>query len=381
MDTTALIDILQRYGHERELAAGEVLIRQGTVSDGIYYLKEGRLGVHWVEQDLSFLLSVIEPGQTVGEVGATTGWVRTATVKAEVPCRVIYVPEADFRRALNEIPSLAAEIACQIGERLTNADAARVTLGRSYRQADARVQALCTEKARLEELLRLREELADMIIHDLRNPLGVLTGGLEFLRDLGPGEGPPDDRAAAIQVMERAARRMRGLVDTLLDIARLEAGELQLRLAPLDLGALVEEALLEQAPLAEAFGIAHENALPGDLPPVLGDRDVVQRVLINLLDNAIKYTPSGGTVRVEAHSDAETVTLEVIDTGPGIPLDERERIFEKFTQVRRQAEERRGSGLGLAFCQMAVQAHGGRIWVEDGPDGTGSRFAFALPRA
>jgi signal transduction histidine kinase len=181
--------------------------------------------------------------------------------------------------------------------------------------------------------------------------------------------------------MRRATRRVERLVDTLLDIARLEVGGLELDLRAIDLASLVAGLIAEERHLAQATGVALEADLPPDLPPVSADRDVLLRVLVNLLDNALKFTREG-RVWVEAHSaEAGFVRIDVIDTGPGIPKEERERIFEKFTQVRGQVQARRGSGLGLAFCRMAVEAHGGRIWIEDGPGGKGSRFAFTIPRA
>jgi signal transduction histidine kinase len=376
-----LDEILQKYGREKKLSPGDVLIRQGAVSDGVYYLKSGRLGAYKEERGRFYPLSVVSPGRLVGELGSTTGWARTATVKAEEESVVIHVPEADFHRALIESPDLAATVVWQVGRHLTGADAVRISLGRSYRRAEGRVEALTSEKAQLEELLRLREELADMIVHDLRNPLNVIANGLQLLAEVSIPETEREYASVVVDTMERAMQRMGRLVDTLLDIARLEEGSLELRPQPLDVGALIEGAVAEEYRLAEAKGVTLEARPPSGLPDVLADGDILQRVLINLLDNALKFTPAGGRVWVEAHPEAKVVRVDVVDTGPGIPEGERERIFEKFTQVQRQAEARRGSGLGLTFCRMAVEAHGGRIWVEDGPGGEGSRFAFTVPRA
>jgi signal transduction histidine kinase len=291
------------------------------------------------------------------------------------------VPDADFHRALRESPDLAAAVVWQIGKHLTDADAVRISIGQSYRRAAGRAEALTTEKAQLEELLRLREELADMIVHDLRNPLNVISNGLQLLEDAAVEADDREYVDIVMDTMRRASRRVERLVDTLLDIASLEEGSLELDCRALDLASLVAELIVEERHLAEAKSVTLETDLPPDLPRVWADRDVLLRVLINLLDNALKFTASDGRVWVEAHADGEAVRVDVVDTGPGIPEGERERIFEKFTQVRRQAGTRRGSGLGLTFCRMAVEAHGGRIWVEDGPGGTGSRFAFTVPRA
>lgn len=375
-----LPDILRQYGTEEELPAGTVLVRQGSPSDGVYYLITGRLGVYREESGGTvYQLSDITPGELAGEVGVTTGWRRTATVRVEEDARVIHVPEADFRRALQEAPSLIDIVARQMGERLTDADEARVALGRSYQQATERVQTLSSEKEQLEELLRLREELAGMIVHDLRNPLSVLVSGLAML---GQAVDAESERLGPIMdLMDRSADRMQRLVDTLLDIAQLEQGELALDLQPVDVRTLVEDLMLEERGLAQAQGLTLKSHLPPDLPLALADRDIVQRTLINLLDNAIKFTPRGGKVQVVVEDAGDAISVMVIDDGPGIPVEERQRIFEKFTQVKGRTATRRGTGLGLAFCHMAVDAHGGEISVEDGPEGCGSCFVFTLPQA
>jgi signal transduction histidine kinase len=377
----AFTALLERHGTEHELAPGEVLFHQGAESDGIYYLKQGCLGVYREEQDEAYLLSTIQPGGIVGELGSATGWARTATVKAEEPSSVVHLPEAHFRRVVQEAPALAGEIACRIGEWLTGADTARVLLGRSYRQATQRVEELSTEKERLEELLRLREELVGFILHDLRNPLGVLSSAIELLRGMMEEEEVSEDVTAVVSVMGRSLRRMQHLVATLMDIARLEEGELQLQCTWLQVGSLVEDVLEEERAVAEIYGVTLIAPSLPDLPPVLADRDVLQRILINLVDNALKYTPYGGRVWIEAQPGDGVVEMSVVDTGPGIPPAERSRVFEKFTQIAGREGKRQGAGLGLAFCRMAVEAHGGQIWVEEGPEGVGSRFRFTLPSA
>jgi signal transduction histidine kinase len=112
---------------------------------------------------------------------------------------------------------------------------------------------------------------------------------------------------------------------------------------------------------------------------VVADREKIERVLVNLLDNALKYTPENGRIWVQTGQKADRMWVSISDTGPGIPAEDRERIFERFTQGTGDKLKRRGFGLGLAYCRLAVEAHGGRIWIQDGPDGIGSRFTFTLP--
>ncbi|MBN1179392.1 MAG: HAMP domain-containing histidine kinase, partial [Anaerolineae bacterium] len=329
-----ILSILEGYGEEQHLPPGMVICHQGSASDGVYYLKSGRLTVYLEEQGELFPLSEVAPQEMVGELGAATGWPRTATIRTEEPSCILHVPAENFKRALIEIPSLAAEIVRQIGERLTAADVARLTLGNSYQQALARAQTLHTEKAQLEEVLRLREELAHTLVHDLRNPLGVISAGLDMLaHPLSQEADTPEQREYLIDLMYRSARRMQYLVDTLLDIARLEEG-LELRTQPLKLCDVLNDVIAEERPLADKAQIALENRIAPHLPPVRADAAIVQRVLINLIDNALKFTPSGGRVWVEARADGGEVELAVVDTGPGIPQADRARIFEKFTQVK-----------------------------------------------
>jgi signal transduction histidine kinase len=298
---------------------------------------------------------------------------------AEKSC-VIHVSDNNFLRAINEVPDLAARIIKIIGNRLTDADTVRIVLGHSYRQAVDRVQTLSTQKAQLEELLRLREELADMIIHDLRSPLGAISTALDLLKKVHVAETETEYVAAVTNTMEQSIQRMQYLVDTLLDIARLEEGEMMLWLQPLDLRALVEELMAEEHLLARKSGVTLESRIPAGLPLITADHDVLQRVMFNLLDNALRFTPRGGKVWVDARPDEALMRIEVIDTGTGIPLEERARVFEKFTQIPGRTGTQRGSGLGLPFCRMAIEAQGGRIWVEDGPEGKGNRMVFTLPR-
>jgi signal transduction histidine kinase len=376
-----LLEALKQYGKERELGPGEVLIRQGSVSDGVYYLKRGRLGVYREDRSQLYCLSEVTPGEMVGELGAATGRSRSATVKAEEASSVVHISAADFRQALDEAPAMMAEVIDLVGERLTDVDIVLVTLDRSYQYATERVRALSSEKEQLEELLRLREELSELIVHDLRNPLAVVYGSMEILQRVSLPESEAEYATAALGAMERSIRRMQRMVDTLLDITHLETGQVTLQTEPIDIKVLVDEVMAEEQALAQHSAVTLESKLPADLPPVQADRDLLLRVLCNLVDNGLKFTRKRGKVWIEVRAEPQSLRFEVVDTGHGIPLKDRTRIFEKFTQVQRQGMARRGSGLGLAFCRMAVEAHGGRIWVEDGPEGKGSRFVFQLPRS
>jgi len=166
-------------------------------------------------------------------------------------------------------------------------------------------------------------------------------------------------------------------VEHLLDLGRIESGRLRLDKQPTDLGRLVANAIRSM----EALSTRHRLASHFPAEPLVAAVDAkrVEQVLRNLLDNAIKYSPEGGTITVQAYADNVQILLAVSDEGIGIPAEEWDRVFERFHRVENEITRRmRGAGLGLAVCQGIVEAHGGRIWVESQP-GAGSTFCFTLP--
>lgn len=231
------------------------------------------------------------------------------------------------------------------------------------------------------ELERMREDVTRMIVHDLRSPLAAILGGLELIENAAREQPRDSLLVQALDIATYSAQRLRDLVDSLLDISRLEAGQTKLNQQPHTLTALVHSAISVVSPLADEAGLRLKVEVPDDLPPVEVDEELIERVLINLLDNAVKFTPLGGRITVSAQpEDGAFVRCSVRDAGPGIPREYLDRIFERFVQIPGQSGRRRGTGLGLAFCRLAVEAHGGRIWVES-EEGRGSHFHFTLPIA
>ncbi len=236
-----------------------------------------------------------------------------------------------------------------------------------------------------QELARAREDLSRMIVHDLRGPLTAITASMKLLNDLVPADS---DFAPIVhrttEAGMRAVRKLLNLVDSLLDIAKMESGQLQLESVPVQFNAIVDNMALEMESLAQELDVNLEIVLSDDLPLLQVDHEQIERVLINLVDNALKFTPAGGLVRIAAFPPEDHlagkryVQIEVSDTGPGIPEEFRERLFNRFTQIGNIQGRRRGTGLGLTFCKLCVESHGGRIWITDNPDG-GAVFAFTLP--
>jgi NtrC-family two-component system sensor histidine kinase KinB len=223
---------------------------------------------------------------------------------------------------------------------------------------------------------QLRTDLTSMLFHDLRSPLGNIISSLEVMKETI--EEDDQDLGPIISVAQRSSRRLSRLIDSLLDINLLESGKAVLHKSPSQMTDLVYEAIEEVEPIAEAKGqklLVEQIADP--LPKLDVDHDMIRRVLINLAENAVKYTPSDGEISIFMSRMDHEIQVGVRDTGPGIdPLDQK-RIFEKFARVERQGRSK-GLGLGLAFCRLAVEAHGGKIWVESESD-QGSAFYFTLP--
>ncbi|HOT91851.1 MAG TPA: GAF domain-containing protein [Anaerolineae bacterium] len=225
-------------------------------------------------------------------------------------------------------------------------------------------------------LKRMREDLTHTTIHDLRNPLTAIYGALEMMnKDIRHMLTPGQEQL--LNIARRSTQRMLDLVNALMDINRLESGQMPLEYTTFNLPDLVAEIIESQKPLAINKTLQLENALPPDLPPVSADKKLLERVFQNLIGNAIKFTPSGGTVRLTARRGKEnpaTIYVSIHDSGPGIPPEILGRLFEKFT-TGKQAEH--GTGLGLAFCKMVLNAHKEDIWVESTGE-QGTTFTFTL---
>ncbi len=240
-----------------------------------------------------------------------------------------------------------------------------------------RVAGIAEDITARKSVERMRDDLTHTLVHDLRNPLTSITAALDLIeRSFEPSA--PDAPRAMLQVARRGGRKLLTMVDAILDVSRLEEGAMPLSLEPVPLAPLAEEVQELQRPLAHAQGVTLRNEVPVDLADALADRALLARVLQNLVGNAIKFTPSGGTIRVRAvrcPEQAGMLAVTVEDDGPGIPEEVRARLFEKFVTGRQSG---RGSGLGLLFCRLAVEAQGGRIRAES-PVGGGATLRFTLP--
>jgi signal transduction histidine kinase len=219
--------------------------------------------------------------------------------------------------------------------------------------------------------VRARDELIAVVSHDLKNSLSAIQMQADLMLQKARGE---DQSRAGAEGIRRSATRTMALIDDLMDLAKIEAQRFVVGLQFVDSRAMVEEALLAASPLAQTKRIALSVELI-DAPKVEADPGQIQRVLANLLGNAIKFCPEGGTVTVRAERSGVDLMITVADTGPGIPADHLPWVFERYWQARPASHV--GAGLGLYIAKGIVTAHGGRIWAES--SASGARLTFTLP--
>jgi signal transduction histidine kinase len=223
----------------------------------------------------------------------------------------------------------------------------------------------------------MRSDFISHVSHELRTPLAAIVGSVKLILD---GRAGPlsETQERLLNVVERESDRLIRLVNDILDLAKLEAGRTNLDSQEVDLTSVIAEAVEAIAPLAEAKSIRLESATEHLHGMIECDPSLVRQVLQNLIGNAIKFTPEGGRVRIEAETNDVAVEVRVIDTGIGIPRDKWEAVFNKFEQVGQHKGPIKGTGLGLAICRQIIERHGGRIAVES-EEGEGSTFYFTLP--
>ncbi len=259
----------------------------------------------------------------------------------------------------------------------------RARVGASLREKRARdreqrrTAELAESYRRLRELERLRDDLTYMIVHDLRTPLTSLLSGLQTVPLIGDLNSTQSEM---LDIATDGGETLLGMINDLLDVEKMEQESVPLSRVPLYAETLIAQACSQVTLLASAENLTLTPDTAPALPEFQGDEDKLRRTLVNLIGNAIKFTPRGGTVTAGAsRGSASDLLFFVRDTGEGIPAESLERIFEKFGQVEnRQAGRKMSTGLGLTFCKLAVEAHGGKIWAESTP-GVGSVFFFTLP--
>lgn len=371
-----LAKMMTEHGYPR----GAIIFMEDDVGDAMYVIRSGRVVV--VKGDLKSptILGYRGVGEIIGEMALLEDKPRFASVIAVEKLSLLRISREDFQKLRDDNPTFEMTLARALSARLRAADKARSESLLAEQWLSQQISELQTEKEQLLELQRRREQTSDFIVHDLRSPLSLITGALNMLEMVLPEDILQTNR----QILELAninCSRMKRMIDSLLDMARLDAGESQLSLVPLDLPSLIKRAIERMVPMAQSKSLALQAIFPAEELLIEADEEKIDRVLDNLIENAIKFTPSAGQITIAIEFQAEQVLVSVTNGGSVIRLEDRERIFDRFAQSAGTSISARGSGLGLAFCRLAVEAHGGRIWVEPGDGGEGNRFIFRLPRS
>lgn len=261
--------------------------------------------------------------------------------------------------------------------------------GQEFDEADkailtqlAQLAAVALENARLfreaKDATRTRDDLVAIVSHDLRNPVHTIHMAASFLLEVAPANDRRTQARKQLEVIQRSATRANRLIQDLLDVAKIQAGGLAVDPVAVEVQSLVNEVMESATPLAGAKQIRVSGETASDLPHVASDRERILQVFTNLIGNAIKFTPRGGEIRILASHDSGEVRFTVADSGPGIPSEHLDHVFDRYWQAKSTAKL--GTGLGLSIAKGIVEAHGGRIWAES-PPGSGAQFNFTLPLA
>ena len=335
---------------------GVPVIREGEVVGAVYlsYRVEGEGLWGAITGTASFVRSVWWQFLLAGAIAAVI-----ALGLARVLARGMTQPLRDMAQASRE---------------MARGDYSRTVEVRSRDEVGQLAEAFNRMRGELEGVERLRRELVANVSHELKTPISALRAHLENLLD-GVEEPNADTLALMLQQSERLSR----LVDQLLDLSRLESGDLPLEVEPVELAPLVQRVVSEVQMARPDRHVEVRNQVPEGLPAISADRERIHQVLFNLLDNAFRFTPPGGEVRVTAVRSNGSCEVSVEDTGPGISQEHLPLVFERFFRVDpSRSRGDGGTGIGLAIARSVVEAHGGRIWAES-DDGGGSRFRFRLP--
>jgi signal transduction histidine kinase len=364
--------------HE-QYTSGSVICREGEPGNALYIIKSGRVAVlKEIGDGRTTVLGYRGAGEIVGEMSLVAQQPRSASLVAAEDTELLCVEGVDFPALMDEHPNISGAILKVLSNRIQAADKARTTILHEEQDLNRRLRRVTGEAARLAELARVRQDAIEIIAHDLRTPLAVIDGCLQMLSATLPTD-TLGTSASFLDLAQRSSMRLTSLVEELLSAARQEASAAALVKEPVDLGSVLQTAVESAQITALRSGLDLDLQVSPNIPHVLGDAAQLERVAGNLLDNAIAYTPSGGHIQVSIVEREGKIEVCVSDTGPGVPAEYREVIFERFARVPGTERRKEGFGLGLYFCRQAIEAQGGQIWVEPGPGNIGSRFVFTLP--
>jgi signal transduction histidine kinase len=324
------------------------------------------------------ILDVSMPAGDLGVDDRSTGFEVCRRIKRDPRTKSLPVI---FVTALNDTTDRVKAIEAGGDDFLTKPHN-RLVLGarvRSLLKLKAATDALEESLRKLREVEKMRDDLMKMIVHDLKTPLTSVLASTEMLLD-GDFGALTEGQRKALADTEARAEDLLALIGDLLEVSRLEEATMTLELEPIAPAALLNEVVHEWSMRFQQEGALATVDVSDDAPVFTADKALLKRVLGNLIQNALSHSSSAVTLQLLARRNGDGILFTVADNGPGIPPEYHEVIFRKFERVKTSnAPRTRSSGLGLAFCKLVVDAHGGRIWVQSAGEGKGSMFHFALP--
>jgi signal transduction histidine kinase len=320
--------------------------------------------------------SILEPlvvfrGAGIAIVGLLTGVVYLFTNRQ---ARLMLT----VRQRTREISRINEELAKELTERKRAEEELRRYHDHLEKLVTERTAELVVAKEQAESADRLKSAFLAIMSHELRTPLNSIIGFTGIMLQ-GLAGSLNDEQTKQLGMVQNSARHLLNLINDVLDISKIEAGQLEVTSKPLDMRQAIERVVGEVTPLAEKKGLALLAEVAPEVGRITSDRRRVEQVLINLLNNAIKFTDKG-EVRVECQVDGGRLVTRVVDTGIGIKPEDMDKLFQPFHQIDTSpARQYEGTGLGLSICKRLVEMLGGEIWAESDGEGRGSRFTFALP--
>jgi signal transduction histidine kinase len=233
---------------------------------------------------------------------------------------------------------------------------------------------------KLKELDQLKDDFVSSVSHELRSPLAAISGYIELLLSKPLSEIAPEKQSKALQIIQESTQRLAHFINEILDLAKIKAGQVEIRPKSFDLKKMIEDVDSLFKALVEKKNIYMTVDVPENARELIADEDKIRQVLTNLISNALKFTPSQGKIRIAARNESEFIQISVADSGAGIPEESLETIFERFKQAANSAGDfaQKGTGLGLAIARGIVEAHSGQMWVES-EVGKGATFYFTIP--
>jgi signal transduction histidine kinase len=360
---------------KRERAQALIMLRSPIVNDLtrriVNLAAKSRLPAIYDDQRFAQLGGLMSYGVNLANLDRGAATYIDKILKGAKPANLPIKYPTNFELVIN------FRTAKTLGNRMTeNLHAAYSKL---EKKVEDRTRELAFANEKLKELDRMKSDFVSHVSHELRTPLTAIKGAVDLV--LRGVAGPLTEKQTHYLTRVRSnTQHLASLINDLLDLSKIESGKIEVKSSRISLGGLVHEVAEALRPVAAEKVIALETTIREPSILVWADRDKINQVLMNLIGNAIKFTPAQGRVTVSASRNGhESVQVSVSDTGPGVPPDEKEKIFAKFYRVAEaNGENPKGTGLGLAIAKALVELHGGKIWVES-EEGRGSTFSFILP--